>query len=298
MKKIYLMLAAFTAVAALNAQTFTNSNNLLDDDYNSGGCLGVSDMDNDGFDDIILLDNSTDLKIIYQTVDGMSEVSYGTVSGANQWGMAVGDVDNDGHSDVFSGGNFDGTHLVKIANVGVSEQQELNNGQLFMQGCNLADIDNDGMLDAFGCHDVGLSKIWMNNGTTLVYDGEVIDLESYDFSFYPDTDHSGNYGSTWTDFDDDGDIDLFIAKCRQGVGDATDPRRINQLWVNDGNNNYTEQAVERGLVPYEQSWTSDFADIDNDGDFDCLLTNHSNTMLILENNAGYFTDITEGSGLA
>ena len=101
MKKFYLVLVALSAVAALNAQTFTNSNGMLDDDYNSGGCLGVTDMDNDGYDDIILLDNSTDLKIIYQTVDGMTEVSYGTVSGANQWGMALGDCDNDGHADVF-----------------------------------------------------------------------------------------------------------------------------------------------------------------------------------------------------
>ena len=78
-----------------------------------------------------------------------------------------------------------------------------------------------------------------------------------------------------------------------------DPRRINQLWVNDGNGNFTEEAAERGLVFYEQSWTVDFADIDNDGDFDCLITNHTSTMFLFENDgAGYFTNITEASGLA
>ena len=43
---------------------------------------------------------------------------------------------------------------------------------------------------------------------------------------YPGTDHSGNYVTgVWTDLDSDGDIDLFIAKCRQEfVNDPNDPR--------------------------------------------------------------------------
>ncbi|MDA9756142.1 CRTAC1 family protein, partial [Flavobacteriales bacterium] len=127
---------------------------------------------------------------------------------------------------------------------------------------------------------------------------EFIDLTDYDLADYQGNDHSGNYGTVWTDFDSDGDIDLFIAKCRQFVNDPNDPRRINQLWVNDGNGGWTEEALERGLVLYEQSWTTDFADIDNDGDFDCLATNHSSTIKLLENDGtGYFTDITPGSGL-
>ena len=51
----------------------------------------------------------------------------------------------------------------------------------------------------------------------------------------------------WTDFDDE-DIDLYIAKCRQFVNDPQDPRRVNQLWVNDGQGNYTEEASGQGFV--------------------------------------------------
>ena len=297
MKKIYFLGLAFLAFAtSSNAQSFTNSNSMLNDDYHSGGTVGIVDMDNDGFDDIVTLDDANHLKVLYQVGGGLTEVDYGVISGANQWGFAIGDCDNDGHCDVFSGGAYDGVHLIKISEVGVYTQESLNNGSMFMQACNLADIDNDGMLDAFGCHDDATARIWTNDGTTLVYNGSIIDLESYDFAPY-NTDHSGNYGSLWTDFDDDGDIDLYIAKCRQGVNDPNDPRRINQLWVNDGNGNYTEEAVERGLVVYEQSWTADFADIDNDGDFDCFLTNHSNTCSLLRNDAGYFTDISAEAGL-
>ncbi len=297
MKKIYFLGLALLALPALSsAQSFTNSNSMLPDNYHSGGTVGIIDMDNDGFDDIVTLDDANHLKVLYQVGGGLTEVDYGVISGANQWGFAIGDCDNDGHCDVFSGGSYDGVHLIKISEVGVSTQESLNNGSMFMQACNLADIDNDGRLDAFGCHDDALSRIWTNDGNTLVFDATAIDLMDYDFAPY-NTDHSGNYGSVWTDFDDDGDLDLYIAKCRQGVNDPNDPRRINQLWVNDGNGNYTEEAEARGLVVFEQSWTADFADIDNDGDFDCFLTNHSNTCSLLRNDDGYFTDISAAANL-
>jgi hypothetical protein len=73
---------------------------------------------------------------------------------------------------------------------------------------------------------------------------------------------------------------------------------VNQIWLNNGDGTWSEVAEERGLVLNEQSWTVDYADYDNDGDWDCFLTNHSTTMKLLENDgSGYFTDITDASGL-
>ncbi len=297
-----------SAIAALglglvqmsHAQTFTNANNLLPDQYNSGGCIGFADLDGDGFDDLIVLDQSRNLHTLYQTTVGeFVDYDLGQVSGASQWGMCVADFDNDGHKDVFSGGSYDGVFVQHITAPGVSTPMSLADGSMFMQACNWVDIDNDGVLDVFGCHDDALSRMWRGSEDgTLTPAPEFIDLTDYDLADYQGNDHSGNYGTVWTDFDSDGDIDLFIAKCRQFVNDPNDPRRINQLWVNDGNGGWTEEALERGLVLYEQSWTTDFADIDNDGDFDCLATNHSSTIKLLENDGtGYFTDITPGSGL-
>ena len=256
-------------------------------------------MNNDGFDDIVVLDQSKTVKVLYQDGAGaFTEVDYGSVSNNNQWGMTIGDYDNDGHKDVFSGGAYDGVHIKHIDAVGTYYDMELDNGSMFMQACNFADIDNDGRLDAFGCHDDALSRMWKGNGTALDYNQDFFDLTDYALTDNPGNDHSGNYGTVWCDFDQDGVIDLTIAKCRQFVNDPFDPRRINQLWINDGNGNYTESAEERGLVLNEQSWTVDYADVDNDGDFDCFLTNHSTTMTLLENDGnGYFTDITPGSGL-
>jgi hypothetical protein len=109
---------------------------------------------------------------------------------------------------------------------------------------------------------------------------------------------SGNYGSVWTDFDNDGDTDLYIAKCRLGVNDVNDERRINKLFVNDGNNNFTESGGDYGLRIGWQSWTAEFQDTDNDGDFDCFITNHDHPSQLLENDgAGHFKDITTESGI-
>ncbi|MGK0278009.1 MAG: hypothetical protein ACI9RU_000770 [Litorivivens sp.] len=294
MKRIYaLVIAAIPSL--MFGQTFTNATNELPDAYNSGGCVGVTDMDQNGYDDIIILDGSSSLKIVYQdNMGNFNESVLGMVSGNSQWGMAIGDIENNGHNDVFCGGAYDGVHLMSITSEGNYNLSDLEEGDLYMQGCNIADIDNDGWLDAFACHDDAESRIWGNNGSgSLVPQNGWIDMAST-----PVTDNSGNYGSVWTDFDRDGDIDLFIAKCRQFVSDPYDARRINTLWVNDGSSNYSDVADDRGLVLYEQSWTSDFADIDNDGDFDCLITNHSTTLTLLENDGmGYFTDITAGSGL-
>jgi hypothetical protein len=290
-----LILLLWSVIPA-NSQTFTNSNNLLNgQNFHSGGCTGVVDMDQDGLDDILILDESENVFIAYQLEDGGFVIyNYGSVSGSGQWGMCAADVDNNGHNDIFSGGSYDGVHLLSIASRDNGIHSDLQQGSMFMQGCNLVDINNDGWLDAFGCHDDAESRIWGNDGAgNLLPANEWIDMATT-----PPSDNSGNYGSVWCDFDNDRDIDLFIAKCRQFVSDPYDPRRINMLFVNDSEANFDEDALDRGLVHYEQSWTADFADIDNDGDFDCLITTHSATLKLYENDGkGYFTDITSGSGL-
>lgn len=299
MKQFFLFAAGAALTSLATGQTFTNGNSALPGSYHSGNCVGFVDMDGDGFDDIVALDDSKVVKVLYQVAPGeFNEVDYGNVSNNNQWGMCIADYDNDGHKDVFSGGAYDGVHIKNIDAAGDFTSFDLSDGSMFMQACNFADIDNDGQLDAFGCHDDALSRMWKGNGSALDYYPEFFDLTDYDLQDYPGNDHSGNYGTVWSDFDNDGDTDLMIAKCRQFVNDPFDPRRVNQLWVNDGQGNYSEQADARGLVLNEQSWTADFADVDNDGDFDCFITNHSTTMTLLENDGnGYFTDITPGSGL-
>lgn len=292
---VTLLTASFFIPAFVCGQTFTRSTSLLPYAARSGGCTGVADMDGDGRDDIVILDQSRNLYVLYQGATGsFTSYAMGQAANADQWGMAVGDVDRDGHKDFFSGGSNDGVHFLRMTGRGQSlGWTNLNNGTMFMQCANMADINNDGALDAFGCHDNGAPRIWLNNGTgSLTYNNYI------DFATNPTSDMSGNYGSVFTDFDNDGDLDLFIVHCRQGVNSSSDPRRWNRMFVNNGNNQYTDLALEYGLQNREQSWSADFGDIDNDGDLDLVVTNHSRSMqLFLNDGTGHFTEATTGSGI-
>ncbi len=278
--------------------SFTDQTNLFQDtNFYSGVAVAIADMNGDGLDDVVRMNGGSMLSIEYQAAPGQSFANYthGTVPG-NAWAIAIGDVNNDGHCDIFTGGAYDGVKVLTAIDNGAGyQQQNLPGATLFVQGANFTDINNDGWIDVFSCHDDAESRIWANNGAGVF----IMADEWIDMATVPASDNSGNYGSIWTDFDNDGDLDLYIAKCRQGVDNPEDPRRINALFVNDGQNNYHEAAGEFGLKIKHQSWTADFQDIDNDGDMDCLITNHDYNLQLLENDgSGRFTDISQAAGVA
>ncbi|MEO1438302.1 MAG: VCBS repeat-containing protein, partial [Bacteroidota bacterium] len=290
----------FISLPGMFAQiAFTNrtAELLTTTDYHSGVAIAVTDMNGDFLDDIIHLEDGRILHIEYQVPGGVfTNYEFGTVSNNSEWTICVADVDNNGYGDVITGGFYNDVKLFMSDNDGNSlTQSTLPGATIFCQASNFADIDNDGAVDIFVCHDDGPSRIWQNDGAGNFSMGD----NMINLSIFPGIeDNSGNYGSVWTDFDSDGDLDLYIAKCRQGVNDPTDPRRINQLWINDGNNNYTEAAAAFNLNDGGQSWTTEFADIDNDGDFDALVTNHDVISKLYENiNNTTFVDITAASGL-
>ncbi|MFN0214871.1 MAG: FG-GAP-like repeat-containing protein [Saprospiraceae bacterium] len=301
MKKALLLLLPLTAITVcLSGQiSFVNKTNLLTPDKHfSGVAIAIADMDGDGLDDIARLSQGTDLNIQFQTTIGQPFISTGMnpLPGTDDtWGMCTADVNNDGLGDVLAGGFYNGVKIAKSNSNGTFSIQTLNTPTTFVQGVNFADINNDGWLDAFVCHDDGTSRIFGNNGNgTFTYQANWMNLGTV-----PASDNSGNYGSVWSDVNNDGLLDLYIAHCRQGVTDPTDPRRINQLFLNNGNGTYSQDITNAsGLRIGAQSWTADFGDIDNDGDFDCFITNHDVNSQLLENNgAGHFTDITQTSGL-
>ncbi len=298
MRHLYTILMLALATFAQSQVTFSNQSTLLANptDFFSGIAVAVADMNADGLDDIVRLGNGSMLNIQYQgqPSQAFANYTYGTVPG-EAWAMVVGDVNNDGFCDVMAGGYYDKVKVLTATGGGASyTSQNLPGADIFVQGANFADINNDGWLDVFSCHDDGESRIWGNDGLG----GFVTADDWIDMATTPASDNSGNYGSVWTDFDNDRDLDLYIAKCRQGVDNPADPRRINALFVNDGQNNYTEQAGEYGLKIGWQSWTADMQDIDNDGDMDCLVTNHDHNLQLLRNDgSGHYTDISMEAGV-
>jgi len=251
-------------------------------------------MNGDGRDDLIRLNSADNLNVQYQNAPGQTFTSdpIGQISSSNEWSICIADYDHNGYNDILSGGAYNNLTITEN-NAMTYVMNTLPNSNIFLQGSNFADINNDGWADIFACHDDAVSRAYENNQDgTFTYDPLLINTETT-----PSSDNSGNYASMWTDYDNDGDLDLYISKCRIGVNDPTDPRRINMLWQNDGNNNFTEVAAAANIKVSAQSWLSDFGDIDNDGDLDCFVVNHYEpSNIFLNNGNGTFTDVTATAG--
>lgn len=296
----FLILYFVASCAGLTAQvTFSRHTDLLTPrEHYSSAAIAVADMNGDGRDDIVRMDQGFRLAVEFQTAANRAfrRLFVGELQQGSQWGICVADIDNNGFPDVLAGGEYDGVKVI-LANADGSGYsiRTITDPPLFAQTLNLADIDNDGWLDGFVCDDDGPGQFYLNDGAGyLDYTQQPIDL-----STEPPSDNSGNYGSVWSDVNGDGRLDLYIAKCRQNVNDPADGRRINQLFLGQGNGVYLQDLTNTaGLRIGAQSWTADFGDIDNDGDFDCFLTNHDVSSQLLENDgAGHFTDITAAAGL-
>ena len=297
---IKLAAAGICSVLSLGAIaqiSFTNKNTLLHSNTGvlgsngsarSGNSMAILDMNNDGLDDICKLQDNGEIRIEYQNPGGSFTYQYiGTMNAAGAWAMCAGDVDKNGYKDVITGYGSS-LKLMKIGANGSMGVTTLPNSGFFVQNMNFMDVNNDGWLDIFACDDNAYSKLYLNNGSGSFPAEAGNSVINFDVTpgqtIGSSNDDSGNYGSVWTDFDNDGDVDLFIAHCRQSVNSGTDARRINKLFVNNGNNVFTEQAAAYGLASGDQDWTSSFGDINNDGDFDLFLTKHNTTSRIYDNN--------------
>jgi hypothetical protein len=243
-----------------------------------GGTFGVVDMNGDFLDDVVSV-ASTNINILQQQPDGgLIAHNYATTpADAPSWSMSAGDLDNNGYNDLQYGGG--GVTYMMANSTGTGYTQVAFPQYVFPQRGNMVDINNDGWLDGFMCHDVDANVYYLNDGTG--------NLTYYQGGFGPDC---GNYGSIWTDYDGDGDIDLFIAKC------GCDP--VDIMMRNNGDGTFTSVAAAEGFGDSQQSWSSAWGDFDNDGDMDALIgSSGSNYHKLMRNNGdGTFTNVTAGSG--
>jgi hypothetical protein len=290
-------------VCAQPAISFLDKTSLLPSSttIHSGNAVGVCDMNNDGKDDIIRADQNTQMYIEYQQAPNanFTEANFSNTF-STPWGMCVGDFDNNGYNDVFWGPNGQGRVLSADA-TGTSYTTTnvttlTGAGNVFVQGCNFCDINNDGKLDLFVCHDSGMSHIYVGNGNAS---GWIFNQSLMPLATVPSSDNSGNYASIWTDINADGLIDLMITHCRQGTTSVTSPKRIDQIFINNGNGTYTQDVTNwTGLRDGEQGWSTAWGDIDNDGDMDAFVLNQTvNGKMQVNNGSGVFTDIMSTSGI-
>ncbi len=312
MNKKLLILAGAALMNVLTASSvqaqvnFTNANNRLNTPAFHSGCpVTVVDWNNDGLDDIIRLSQGRAAFVeVQKTNQTYQTISLGSFSNSSgwAWGMCVADFDHNGFKDIVAGGNSSGVKVLMTNNTGTAGTiTTLANSNFFLQNATAGDFNNDGWADVFLCDDNGPARIYLNDGTGVLAESNIINFTINPGNIGGDPRDSGNYGSVFTDFDNDGDMDLYIAKCRQSstTSDGSDPRRVNVMFVNNGDGTYTENAAEYGINIAWQTWTASFGDIDNDADLDLLLTNHDFASQIFENDGtGHYTDITSTTGFS
>ena len=241
---------------------------------------GVSwvDYDNDGFLDLFVTDYfSTKFnQLFHNNGDGtFSEANSAapTLEASFSVSGAWGDYNNDGYVDLFVS-NTEGNNNSLYKNMGNGSFLKINTGEIVNDGGNTVgaswgDYDNDGDLDLFVSNAGNQNNnLYQNNGNetfTKITTGNIVN----------DGGHS--HGSAWADYDNDGDLDLFV---------GNDQDQNNFLYANNGDGTFTSitnDITQDGGQSFGAAW----ADYDNDGDVDLFIANHQlNENFIYKNSRG------------
>lgn len=172
-------------------------------------------------------------------------------------------------------------------------------------GVALGDINNDGLLDIYLTSNQGKNKLYLNLG---------------DFKFKDITDQAGVGGSkawstgvTMVDINADGFIDIYVCNS----GDIDGDNKENELFINEGDLTFSDQAKKFNLDDGGFSTHANFFDYDKDGDLDVYLLNNSYQAIgsfdlrrnerpkrdllggdkLMQNQNGYFVDVSEEAGI-
>jgi len=209
------------------------------------------------------------------------------------------DYDNDGKLDLFVKNfkganrlyknNGDGT-FTQVANAAGLADATLGSDQGFI--CSFADYDNDGFMDVAFSGVGATEALYRNQG-----DGTFIDVTAA-VGLNP---RKACQGIAWGDYNNDGLLDLYVARGNQGSGPFG-----NTLYRNNGNGTFTDVTARAGLVTTANTWTAVWGDYDNDGFLDLFVTcagasalGVGNANLLYHNNGdGTFTNRAVEEGLA
>ncbi|MCF7800795.1 MAG: VCBS repeat-containing protein, partial [Candidatus Marinimicrobia bacterium] len=233
-----------------------------------------ADYDNDGFLDLFVsqVDNWNNT-LYHNNGDGtFTKITTGSIvnDGGNSYDAAWADYDLDGDVDLLVVNDNQANFLYR--NQGNGTFARVTNTVLTDFGgyrVSWADFDADSYPDVLVQQHSGTNanRLFRNNGN-----GSFTQIVA---GILP----NATYGNPfWGDFDNDGDLDLFLA--REGTS---------ELYRNDGGN-FTSVMTTAELTSNSAAW----ADFDNDGWLDLYVANNGTNSYYHNNGDGSFSAITAG----
>src|SRR5688500_5616770 len=174
-------------------------------------------------------------------------------------------------------------------------------------GVAVGDINNDKLEDIFLVSNMGENKLFQNAGNLQFKD--VTKEAGKELAGRPG---GWKTGVTMADVNGDGWLDIYV--CYSGK--VSDDARRNQLFINQGNGTFKEEAAAYGVNDKSYSTQAAFFDYDNAGDIDLFLLNHSTKKIdnmelaryrdevdelagnkLYENQNNHFTDVSKKAGI-
>ena len=194
-------------------------------------------------------------------------------------------------------------HISETENLNVLAYEYFYNGG----GVAVGDINNDGLEDIFLVSNMGENKLFQNTGNL-----QFKDITKDAGAALAGRPGGWKTGVTMADVNGDGWLDIYV--CYSGK--VSDDLRRNQLFINQGNGTFKEEAAAYGLDDKSYSTQAAFFDYDNDGDLDLFLLNHSTKKIdnmelaryrdeidtlagnkLYENQNNHFVDVSKKAGI-
>lgn len=171
----------------------------------------------------------------------------------------------DNQDNLFSKLNASTTGINFVNEVKNGENMNIFKYRNFYNGGGVAigDINNDGLSDVYFTSNLGTNKLYLNKG---------------DFKFQDISKTAGIEGTkSWStgvvmvDINADGLLDIYV--CNAGTEKGENQK--NELFINNGNNTFSEKADQYNLADTGITTHAAFFDYDKDGDLDCYILNNS-----------------------
>ena len=221
----------------------------------------------------------------------------------NGGGIAVSDFNNDGLPDLFFTGNMVSNELylnqgnLTFKNSTVNAQ--LDSDGFWSTGVAIVDINADGWMDlyiAVAMHDNNRrNRLYVHQGL----DDKGLPVFKEQAEQYGIADPGNSMGAAFIDFDQDGDLDLYVLNNEQNETIPTNYRKKiidgsapsnDKLYKNNGNGTFTEVTLEAGIVYEGFGLSVTPVDINKDQWVDLYITNDylTNDLLYINQKDGTF----------